>query len=158
MAAVVQIVRQGFFDKKSNLEIVQYLQDHGVVPKAKRCGKNQCNREMKLVEKKKSIVWRCTAKGCYGEKTARDCLEFLSWEGNRNRLDFRTIMHLLDYWIWKHDVISAVVKLNLNRHTAYDWFHQFRSVCHITLDEAEQMGGSGELVQVSVRIKFLSLC
>ncbi len=30
----------------------------------------RCTREVKLMEKKGSVVWRCTVKGWYGEETA----------------------------------------------------------------------------------------
>jgi hypothetical protein len=53
------------------------------------------------------LIWRC--RPCNRERTAVDGCEFFSWRGNRNRLDLRTIMLLVQAWVWRRQTIDVEV-------------------------------------------------
>ena len=106
-----RIVRAGFFESKSLLEVAIYCQEMGLIPMARRC---ECGAQQSLRERKNGeslqVQWRCSVNGCRKTKSAVDGREFFVWGAdNKNRLNLKEVMLLVEYWVWRRSVHDAEV-------------------------------------------------
>jgi transposase-like protein len=135
----------------SELSTVAYLQQFGVIPLSDDC--DACGRHIAGPKERRdrstvNIYWRCPNRHCRRIRSVRDNVEFLTHDGNRNRLPISTIATIL--YLFATDVSrwQAAIMAGVSANTIGVWYNFCRDVCLIALDRAPKMGGEGELIEI----------
>ena len=124
-------------------EIVQFLQDRGMLARVYICPK--CEKEM-VLRTDESISdkyrWRCTK--CNIMRSIRRG----SWFYNSN-LPLFNILILTYFWAKRFGEIHAEEEIPCSKHTVGDWYNFCREVCvEIVAVERGQTGGPGKIVEI----------
>jgi transposase-like protein len=106
----------------------------------KKCGKN-----MKLLDKKDRIVFRCVQAAC--GKHDVSCRNGSVFFGSR--LSCRKIMKIARAWLQGESRDAAVLSSKVNKETITEWYLAFREMVATSLREVGcRIGGPGIIVQV----------
>ncbi|CAF1438954.1 unnamed protein product [Didymodactylos carnosus] len=94
---------------------------------------------------------RCTNRQCRNQLSVRKNTFFSftdALDRPNSKLDIRTILKLI--WLWCLGTSSSTIStlVHVTQTTVVDWTKFLREVCQEKLNDAPQMGGIGEVVQI----------
>ena len=140
--------------QRDNLSLIEWCQEHGLIPTTKVCPDRSCGKLMKLClatdSRKDGYLFRCRYRKPKPEQPHNVNRSI------RNGTFFSeanlTIAEALTYCYWwciglaQHQIKA---QMRLSDHTGVDWSMFYREVCcTILAKESERLGGPGKRVQI----------
>lgn len=135
----------------SESKCVSFLQDHGLIPREKKC---VCGRDMRSLNiKHKSgnhgVTWECTYYRCRKKQSVRSDCSFLAFKRSDGRIrcsiSLCQLMHLLYLYLNTYSTCRQLHSItSIGLPTIVDWLNLIREVCTHSIVHSQKLVGTTE--------------